>query len=92
MVLVGIKSGERKQAMSAPTLEKVMTMVDGLTQEEQLFLIERVAQRLRRPSGRRPQRLYGVWKGKFPGDMDLDAALQEIREGWQQRLEEATDE
>ena len=31
---------------------------------------------------RTPKRLYGDWKGKFPEDFDIDAALREIRKQW----------
>ena len=29
-----------------------------------------------------PQVLYGAWQGKMPDDLDLDAALKEIRGEW----------
>jgi hypothetical protein len=31
---------------------------------------------------KQPQVLYGVWRGRFPDDFDLDAALKEIRSEW----------
>lgn len=39
-----------------------------------------------------PQResvdLYGIWKGKFPDDFDIDAVLYEIRHEWEKEFEE----
>jgi len=34
-----------------------------------------------------PQSLYGIWKGKFPQELDLDKELAEIRGGWKKRFE-----
>ncbi|GBC75880.1 hypothetical protein HRbin07_00072 [bacterium HR07] len=32
--------------------------------------------------------LYGIWKGKFPDDLDVDKELADIRKGWRSRLQE----
>lgn len=41
---------------------------------------------------KRPQVLYGAWRGKIPPNVDLDAALNEIRSEWQTEWsEENTD-
>ncbi len=37
---------------------------------------------------RTAQPLYGVWRGKFPADFDLNAALKEIRGEWAKGWEE----
>jgi hypothetical protein len=34
-----------------------------------------------------PQVLYGAWQGTMPDDLDLDAALKEIRGEWMQEWE-----
>ena len=54
-----------------------------------LTLIETIAQRLRQVE-RKPQPLYGVWKGKFSEDANIDEALQEIRIQWREESEESS--
>jgi hypothetical protein len=71
--------------MNEATLRQLDRLIDQLNSEEQAVLIEGLAQRLRqrmRLSEAQPQDLYGIWKGKFPEDIDLDSALREIRQGW----------
>ncbi|MBI5747557.1 MAG: DUF2281 domain-containing protein [Nitrospinae bacterium] len=36
----------------------------------------------------KPLSLYGIWKGKFPEEFDLDKELYEIRSGWKKNLED----
>ena len=67
--------------------EQVDTLLATLSREELLTLIEKIAQRLRHVE-RKPQPLYGVWKGKFPEEVDIDDVLQEIRSQWRQETEE----
>lgn len=35
----------------------------------------------------KPRSLYGIWRGKFPEDLDLDKELAKIRKGWQKRFQ-----
>ena len=35
-----------------------------------------------------PQDLYGIWKDKFPENVDLDAALREMRQEWELEWDE----
>jgi hypothetical protein len=58
--------------------QQIEALLKDLNREELLTLIERIAQRLRQAE-RKPQPLYGVWKGKFPEDADIDETLKEIR-------------
>jgi hypothetical protein len=51
-------------------------------------LIEYIARRLRQREERKPQPLYGIWRGKFPEDADIDATLKEVRNQWQEDFEE----
>ena len=37
---------------------------------------------------RKPRELYGIWRGKFDEDFDIDKALYEIRHEWEKGLEE----
>ena len=71
--------------MSATNMQAVERLLDRLTQQEQLALIEQLARRLRKSEVQKPpQSLYGSWRGKFPDDFDLDAALKLIRGEWEQ--------
>jgi uncharacterized protein YceH (UPF0502 family) len=74
------------QAMSS--MQQIEALLEGLSRDELLALIEHIARRLRRREERTPQPLYGIWKGKFPEDADIDAALKEIRQQWQEDFEE----
>jgi hypothetical protein len=67
--------------------EQVDMLLETLSREELLTLIEMITQRLRQVE-RKPQPLYGVWKGKFPEEADIDDALQEIRSRWCEEIEE----
>jgi hypothetical protein len=66
----------------------IETLLEGLSRDELLALIEYIARRLRRSEERKPQILYGIWRGKFPEDADIDATLKEIRHQWQEDFEE----
>ena len=72
--------------MNSTTLRQVESLFDKLTLNEQAALIERLARRMRLATSCisiQPQDLYGIWKGKFPKNADLDMALHEIRQGWE---------
>ncbi|MGE0822639.1 MAG: hypothetical protein AB7G75_21835 [Candidatus Binatia bacterium] len=68
--------------------EQINTLLDTLNRDELLTLIETITQRLRQAE-RKPQPLYGVWKGKFPENADIETALQEIRGQWKEEIAEA---
>ncbi|MFN7930567.1 MAG: hypothetical protein U0Y68_22125 [Blastocatellia bacterium] len=73
------------------TLEQVESMADQLSTEDQGKLIEHLEQRIMRPSvtnGKKPQSLRGIWKGAFPENFDIDAALHEIRHEWEKEWPE----
>jgi len=74
--------------MAIAKREQIEALLEELSREELLTLIERIVQRLRQAEKRKPQPLYGIWKGKFPEDANIDEALQEIRNQWQEELEE----
>lgn len=71
-------------------LEEVTQMAERLSPPEQLRLVEHLAKRLRTQTleAKKPQSLRGIWKGKFPEDMDIDADLKEIRGEWLKELDE----
>ena len=71
--------------MADTTLTHVEQLVERLSTEEQLRLLEHLTQRLRQMAqSRKPQDLYGAWRDRFPEDFDLDAALRDIRNAWKQ--------
>jgi hypothetical protein len=71
--------------MSSPALNEIEALLEHLTREEQLRLIEEIAGRLRQTETRQQQSLFGIWRDKFPEDVDIDEALKEIREGGKPR-------
>ena len=68
--------------------EQIDELLASLSREELLTLLEQIAQRLRQAE-HPPQVLYGVWKGKFPEEANIDDALQEIRSQWKKEIEES---
>jgi len=76
--------------MSASTVKKIESLLSLLSVDEQLSLIRKITDQLRRAKPGPPQSLRGVWKDKFPVDLDLDAALDEIRTGWHEDVENVT--
>jgi hypothetical protein len=74
--------------MQTTKQEQVDTLLATLSREELLTLIEKIVQRLRQVECK-PQPLYGVWKGKFPEEADIDDTLQEIRSQWREEIEES---
>ncbi len=69
-------------------IEQIETLLEELSPDELLTLIEYIARRLRQREERKPQPLYGSWRGKFPEDADIDATLKEVRQQWQEDVEE----
>jgi len=80
--------------MSTTTnLEHIAQLAEQLSPEEQLRLVEHLAQHLRENAGvntaqRTPRDLYGIWRGRVPDDFDVESALQEIRQEWTHELDE----
>jgi hypothetical protein len=74
--------------MTTAEQQRIDTLLAGLTREDLLTLIERIAQQLRHIEERNPLPLYGVWKDKFPEVADIDKDLQEIRNRWTEEFEE----
>ena len=70
--------------MSSSTLHQVERLLDQLTSGEQAILLENLARRMRLVVSHPfpPRDLYGIWKDKFPQNVDVGAALREIRQAW----------
>jgi len=72
--------------MIRPSLDQIEKLASQLPPIEQRQLIERLSQRLVEAapaSGGAPQNLYGIWKGRFSDEFDVEGALKDIRSGWQ---------
>jgi hypothetical protein len=70
--------------MSQAALTLVEQLASRLDVEEQLALMEHLAANLRRGATRPlPRNLYGIWRDRFPDDLDIDSVLKEIRSDWQ---------
>jgi hypothetical protein len=80
--------------MSETTLMRIERLLDQLTFEEQITVVEHLARRLRQAvqKQKQPQDLYGIWRDLFPDDFDLDAALSDIRREWEREWLQETGE
>lgn len=70
--------------MSATNFQIIERLIDQLSTEEQISMIEQLARRLHktvRPAP--PKNLYGIWHDRFPTDFDIDSALKQIRTSWE---------
>jgi hypothetical protein len=68
--------------------QQIEALLEELSPDELLALIEHIARRLRQREERKPQPLYGIWRGKFLEHADIDATLKEVRYQWQGDFEE----
>jgi hypothetical protein len=83
--------------MSEVTIMQVEQLLYQLPLEEQFTVVERLMQRSRQALSqatqrKKPQDLYGIWRGRFPADFDLDAALDDIRHEWEREWGQRTDQ
>ncbi|MBI4670167.1 MAG: hypothetical protein HY741_00670 [Chloroflexi bacterium] len=69
--------------MSTNTLQVVERLLDRLTTEEQVILIEQLAMRLRNSVRSHPPRdLYGIWRGRFPDEFDFEQEIHQLRHAY----------
>ena len=70
--------------MGETTLNDVERLVGQLPLEEQINLLEYLARQVRLSlASRSPQDLRGIWRGHFPDNFDVDAALKQVRHEWE---------
>jgi len=76
--------------MSEVNISRVQRLVDELSFEEKLSIIEYLVAQLRQTpesashnSVAETQDLYGLWRNQLPEDLDLDALLISIRREWE---------
>jgi hypothetical protein len=72
------------------TLEEVTTLADKLSPSEKIKLVKHLAVSLENITleKKKPQNLYGAWKGKFPEDFDAEKEIREIRDEWKKKFED----
>jgi hypothetical protein len=80
--------------MGETTLMHIERLLDQLTFEEQIAVVEHLARRLRQAvqKQKQPQDLYGIWRDLFPADFDPEAALSDIRRKWEREWPQETGE
>ena len=71
------------------TLQEVTKIVDKLTPSEKIKLVKHLEMSLENGplEKKKPQSLRGIWKGKFPEDFDVEAAIREIRDEWKKKFD-----
>ena len=79
--------------MQEVTLEQIEQIVSQLSTNDQYKIFLGLKNRLQQtpPLVEAPGQshsLRGIWAGKFPDDLDVMAAIREIRDEWKQELEE----
>jgi hypothetical protein len=68
-------------------LEHIKQLSESLNDEQRRSLAAFLSSR-ESPENRQLRDLYGIWKGAFPGDFDVDDTLHEIRGEWQKEIQE----
>ena len=68
-------------------IEHIKQLTESLSEEEKRGLAAYLSSHEHSPN-RKPRDLYGIWKGAFPSDFDVDAVLHEIRREWQKEIQE----
>jgi len=68
-------------------LEHIKQLSQSLNDEQRHNLAAFLSSR-EGDANRLPRDLYGIWKGAFPTDFDVDATLREIRGEWQKEIQE----
>ncbi|MCY7375389.1 MAG: hypothetical protein LH472_05390 [Pyrinomonadaceae bacterium] len=71
-------------------LEEVTALADKLSPSEKIRLVKHLAISLETITfeQKKPQSLYGAWKGKFPEDFDAEKEIREIRDEWKKKFED----
>ena len=80
--------------MSEIALTHIERLLDQLTFEEQIAVVEHLARCLRQAvqKQKQPHDLYGIWRDRFPADFDLDAALSDIRREWEREWSQGAEQ
>lgn len=72
------------------TLQEATILADKLSPSEKIKLLKHLAMSLENfPfEKKKPQSLRGIWKGKFPEDIDVEKVIREVRDEWKEELDE----
>jgi hypothetical protein len=69
-------------------LEHLKQLADNLTPEERHALAEYLTRAEDPGASVHPKSLRGIWRDKFPHDLDINGALNEIRGEWEEEWPE----
>src|SRR5690349_21055705 len=93
IVLSGLGTVSGGQQMANTTLEQVLRLAGELSPGDPQTLAAHLTRKLHQTqkSGevkvqeehRAPQDHYGIWRGRFPDDLDIDGILHELRHEWE---------
>jgi hypothetical protein len=68
-------------------IEHIKQLSESLSTEERRALAAFLSSH-ESDANRKPRNLYGIWKGAFPTDFDVDDSLREIRGEWHKEVQE----
>jgi hypothetical protein len=68
--------------------QEIESLLEQLSPDELLALIEHIIRRLRLHEERTPQPLHGIWRERFAEDADIDTTLKQVRHQWQEDFKE----
>jgi len=77
--------------MSAEVLQQIEGLLPSLSAEEKKRLRARLEADLGAVTPAARRSLRGIFKDKVPSDVDVDAALKEVREEWLGEVEDIAD-
>lgn len=69
-------------------LQNIQRLADQLSLHDQQLLAAHLRRNLIFAPPRSPRSLKGLWKDSFPPDVDIEAAIREIRDEWKPELNE----
>jgi hypothetical protein len=73
--------------MNPNPVHQIESLLPLLSAAEKLQLIAHMVRDLIEQPPQPPRDLRGIWKDKFPPDVDIDSTLKEIRSGWEEDQE-----
>jgi hypothetical protein len=68
-------------------LEKIKNLAHSLTPQQRADLAEYFAKTKSKQMQTKSVSLRGIWKGKFPDDLDVPVLIRDIRDEWKEELE-----
>lgn len=68
-------------------VEKIKNLAHSLSPQQRADLAEYFEKTKSKPLQKEFVSLRGIWKGKFPDDLDVPVLIRDIREEWKEELE-----